>query len=174
VVIAGKAHPQDGDAKHTLRAIFETRRAPRVGERIIFLEDYDLALAAYIVAGADVWVNLPRPPQEASGTSGMKAALNGALNLSVLDGWWLEAHDPAIGWSIATPDGDPAAQDDHDAAALLDCLERDVVPLFYDRGADGLPRAWIARMKGSLARLVPRFSAERTMREYVERLYTLP
>jgi starch phosphorylase len=171
LVIAGKAHPQDLEAKQALRLLFEVRRAPHVSGRIVFLEDYDMHLAATIVAGADLWVNVPRPPQEASGTSGMKAALNGGLNLSVLDGWWLEGFDGETGWAIATPEGDPTAQDDHDAAALLDCVERAALPLFYDRDAQSLPRRWLARIKASMARLVPRFSAERTLGEYVERLY---
>jgi len=171
VVLAGKAHPQDTAAKEALRDVLALRRAPRVASRIVFLEDYDLHVAPCILAGADVWVNVPRPPLEASGTSGMKAALNGALNLSVLDGWWCEGYDGDTGWAIRTPDGGPDAQDDHDAAALMDLLEAEVVPLFYDRDADGVPRRWLARVKTSIERLAPRFSAERMLREYAAALY---
>jgi starch phosphorylase len=174
VVIAGKAHPQDQEAKQTLQAVLELRRGPHIGSRMSFLDDYDLDMASHLVAGVDLWVNLPRPPLEASGTSGMKAALNGGLNLSVLDGWWIEGYDGETGWSIASPDGDPAARDDHDAAALYDLLEHEVVPLFYRRDADGVPRDWIRRVKASMQRLVPRFSADRMVREYVTTLYTAP
>jgi starch phosphorylase len=154
-----------------LRAVLDLRRSPRVGSRMSYLEDYDLHMAARLVAGVDLWVNVPRPPLEASGTSGMKVALNGGLNLSVLDGWWIEGYDGETGWAIATPDADAAAQDDHDADALYDLLEREIIPVFYDRDRDGLPRAWIQRMRTSMARLMPRFSAERMVREYVTRLY---
>jgi starch phosphorylase len=174
LVIAGKAHPQDEEAKRALATVMAARRAPHVGTHIVFLEDYDLYMAPRLVAGADVWVNLPRPPLEASGTSGMKAVLNGGLNLSVLDGWWAEAYEPEAGWAIATPDAAPEAQDDHDAGALLDLLENEVIPLFLDRGPDGIPHRWLARVKASMRRLIPRFSAERMVREYVATLYTAP
>jgi starch phosphorylase len=172
VVIAGKAHPQDDEAKRTLQAVLALRRGPHVGSRIAFLEDYDIDMARQLVAGADLWVNVPRPPLEASGTSGMKAALNGGLNLSVLDGWWLEGYDGETGWAIDTPDGDAAMQDDHDATALYDLLEREVIPLFYERDAAGLPAGWIRRMKTSMQRLIPRFSADRMVRQYASDLYT--
>jgi starch phosphorylase len=171
LVIAGKAHPADEEAKQSLRQILEVRRAPHVGSRIVFLEDYDLALAPRLVAGVDLWLNLPRPPMEASGTSGMKVVLNGGLNLSVLDGWWIEGYDGQTGWAIDTPPGDPQAQDDHDAAALLDLLEQQVIPLFYERGPDGVPHGWLERVRASMRRLVPGFSAERMVRDYVETLY---
>ena len=134
-MIAGKAHPQDEEAKQALRAVLELRRSPHVGSRMAFLEDYDLHMATRLVAGVDLWVNVPRPPLEASGTSGMKVVLNGGLNLSVLDGWWIEGYDGETGWAIATPDTDAVAQDDHDAAALYDLLEHQVIPLFYERDA---------------------------------------
>jgi starch phosphorylase len=174
VVIAGKAHPQDDDAKRALQAVMELRRAPHVASRIAFLDDYDLGMARYLVAGADLWVNVPRPPLEASGTSGMKAAMNGGLNLSVLDGWWLEGYEEGLGWAIDTPDADAATQDDHDAAALYDLLERQVIPLFYERDANALPAGWLRRVKASMQRLIPRFSAERMVREYVTTLYAAP
>jgi starch phosphorylase len=152
----------------------ELRRAPHVASRIAFLDDYDLGMARYLVAGADLWVNVPRPPLEASGTSGMKAAMNGGLNLSVLDGWWLEGYEEGLGWAIDTPDADAATQDDHDAAALYDLLERQVIPLFYERDANALPAGWLRRVKASMQRLIPRFSAERMVREYVTTLYAAP
>jgi starch phosphorylase len=171
VVVAGKAHPQDQEAKETLRRLFELKRAPDAGRRIVFLEDHDLHMAPRIVAGVDLWLNLPRPPLEASGTSGMKVVLNGGLNLSVLDGWWAEAYDGENGWAITSPDGDAQAQDDHDAQALFDLLEREVVPLFYDRDADGIPARWLARVKTAMRTLIPRFTAERMLREYVANMY---
>jgi starch phosphorylase len=173
LVIAGKAHPQDRDAKEALRRLMEGRHSSGVGSHIVFLEDYDLHQAPRLVAGVDLWINLPRPPLEACGTSGMKVAMNGGLNLSVLDGWWIEAHDGACGWAIESRScGDPSQQDDRDAEALFEILEQEVIPLFYDRGEDGLPQRWIARVKHSMARLVPRFNSERMLREYRERLYS--
>jgi glycogen phosphorylase len=171
LVVAGKAHPQDQEAKEALHTFFQIKHVPEVGRRVIFLEDYDLHKAPRIVAGVDVWLNLPRPPLEACGTSGMKAALNGGLNLSVMDGWWSEAYDGQNGWAIESHDGDPAAQDDRDAAALFDVLEREVVPLFYNRTPDGIPAGWVQRIKASMRSIIPRFSAERMLREYVTTLY---
>jgi glycogen phosphorylase len=172
VVLAGKAHPQDEEAKQALGAVFALRRAPHVGSRIAFLDDYDLHMAKRLVAGVDLWINVPRPPLEASGTSGMKVALNGGLNLSVLDGWWIEGYDDETGWAITSPDADAATQDDHDTAALYDLLEHEIIPLFYQRDVDGLPRRWIGRIKASMQRLIPRFSAERMLRDYVRMLYS--
>jgi glycogen phosphorylase len=171
LVVAGKAHPQDQEAKEALHTFFQIKHAPEVGRRVVFLEDYDLHKAPRIVAGVDVWLNLPRPPLEASGTSGMKAALNGALNLSVMDGWWSEAYDGQNGWAIESHDGDPAAQDEYDAAALFELLEREVVPLFYNRPPDGIPAGWVQRIKASMRTIIPRFSAERMLREYVTTVY---
>lgn len=171
LVVAGKAHPQDEEAKATLRGLFEMKRVQDVGRRIVFLEDYDLHMAPRIVAGVDLWLNLPRPPLEASGTSGMKVALNGGLNLSVLDGWWAEAYDGANGWGIESPDAGPDTQDDHDAQALLDLLEKEVIPLFYDRDPDGLPRRWLQRVKVAMRTLIPRFAAQRMLREYIDTMY---
>ncbi len=174
LVIAGKAHPADEDAKQTLRQLLDFRRAPNVAGRIVFLEDYDLHLAPRIVSGVDLWLNLPRPPLEASGTSGMKVVLNGGLNLSVLDGWWAEAYDGESGWGIASASGDPRTQDELDAAALYNLLEDEVIPLFYDRDAAGLPGRWLARVKASMRRFIPRFSADRMVREYADLLYARP
>jgi starch phosphorylase len=170
-VLAGKAHPQDQEAKNALHEIFAVKGAPNVGRRVVFLEDYDLHIAPRIVSGVDVWLNLPRPPLEASGTSGMKVTLNGGLNLSVLDGWWAEAFDGENGWGIASPAGDVHAQDDHDATAVLDLIENEVRPLFYGRGADGIPGGWVRKVKHAMRTLVPRFTAERMLREYVLGMY---
>jgi starch phosphorylase len=171
LVIAGKAHPQDNEAKEALRRVLEVRRAPGVGARAVFLEDYDLYSAPAIVAGVDVWLNLPRPPLEASGTSGMKAVLNGGLNLSVLDGWWVEGYDGTNGWAIESRGDTHDTQDEHDAAAFLDIMEREVVPLFYQRDADGIPRRWLERVRRSMVTLAPKFSAERMVRDYLSKLY---
>jgi starch phosphorylase len=143
-----------------------------VGERVIFLHDYDLAMAARLVRGCDVWVNVPRPPLEASGTSGMKSAMNGGLNLSVLDGWWPEAYDGTNGWAISGEvDPDHAAQDGRDAHELYRLLEDEVVPAFYGRDEAGLPREWIGRVKRSLTTVGPGFCAGRMVGDYVERMY---
>ena len=171
LVIAGKAHPQDQEAKSALHGFFQVKRSPLVPGRVAFLEDYDLHQAPRIVAGVDLWLNTPRPSLEASGTSGMKVALNGGLNLSVLDGWWAEAYDGTNGWGIESIDGDVTAQDDHDAAALLDLLERDVIPLFYRRDAAGIPVGWVQRIKASMRTLIPQFTAERMLREYAATMY---
>jgi starch phosphorylase len=171
VVIAGKAHPADREAKETLRRLFELRYAPNVAGRVVFLEDYDLHLAPILVAGVDLWLNLPRPPQEASGTSGMKVAANGGLNLSVMDGWWCEAYDGESGWAIASGAADAERQDDLDAAALNNLLAGDVIPLFYERNADGIPARWLKRVQTSMRHLIPRFSADRMLHGYMHLLY---
>jgi starch phosphorylase len=171
-VFAGKAHPDDQQAKDVVRRLFELKRAPGVARRVAFLEDYDIPLAGHLVAGCDVWVNLPRPPLEASGTSGMKSVLGGGLQLSVLDGWWAEAYDGDNGWAIdGHEDGDAAAQDWRDAQALFNLLEQQVVPMFNERDADGVPQRWVAMMRRSLMSHGPRFSATRMVREYAERIY---
>jgi starch phosphorylase len=172
-VFAGKAHPDDQQAKDVVRRLFELKRAPGVARRVAFLEDYDIPLAGHLVAGCDVWVNLPRPPLEASGTSGMKSVLGGGLQLSVLDGWWAEAYDGTNGWAIAdTKEDNQGTQDARDAAALYDLLEREVIPLFYDRDANGIPRGWVARMKACLRTIGPRFCATRMLDDYVRNIYS--
>jgi len=173
LVVAGKAHPRDEDGKNALRDVFALkRRSSELAKRIVVLEDYDLAVARELVAGCDVWVNLPRRPMEASGTSGMKATFNGSLQLSVLDGWWAEAFDGSNGWAI-TPDeeGDPETADAHDAKAFYDLLEHEVIPLFHDCDADGIPHGWCEMMKAALVSCAPRFSSTRMLDEYVERIY---
>ncbi len=172
-VIAGKAHPRDDEAKAALSGLIRSPWAPAVAPKIAFVEDYDLNVALNLVAGCDVWVNLPRPPMEASGTSGMKSALNGGLNLSVPDGWWAEAHDGTNGWvigdgSLAT---DPDAEDDRDAATLFDLIEHELLPKFYERDAAGIPRAWVAMVKRSLRTIPPMFGADRMLHEYLGRVY---
>jgi starch phosphorylase len=171
MIVAGKAHPQDYEAKGTLRGLFDLKRAPGVNGRVVFLEDYDLHIAPRIVAGVDLWLNLPRPPLEASGTSGMKVTLNGGLNLSVLDGWWAEAFDGENGWGIESPNADAQAQDDHDAKALADLLEYEVIPTFYERGGDGIPRRWLQRVKRAMQTLIPKFTAARMLQDYVDVMY---
>ncbi len=171
LVIAGKAHPRDDDAKRMVQTILALKDEPMAGDRTVFLEDYDLALAQQVVAGCDVWLNLPRAPLEASGTSGMKAALNGGLNLSVLDGWWCEGFDGTNGWAIsadAAPDG---AQDGRDADALYGLLEREIVPMFYERDERGVPRAWVRRIKASLRSIGPAFVSTRMLNDYIAQVY---
>jgi starch phosphorylase len=173
LVVAGKAHPRDEDGKNALRDVFALKRSSsEIASRVIVLEDYDISVARQLVAGCDVWINLPRRPMEASGTSGMKSTFNGGLQLSVLDGWWAEAFDGANGWAIAPrEDLDPEAQDEHDATAFYDLLERDVIPLFYDRGEDDVPHGWCELIKRALATCAPRFTTARMLGEYVERIY---
>ncbi|MEA2255709.1 MAG: glycogen phosphorylase [Solirubrobacteraceae bacterium] len=172
VLLAGKAHPRDEEAKHSLQALFSRKGIPELSRRVAYLEDYDLSVAGQLVRGCDVWVNLPRPPLEASGTSGMKSAANGGLQLSVLDGWWAEAYDGTNGWAISGDvDHDHAAQDTRDADELLRLLYDEIVPAFYDRDADGIPPAWIARVRASLRTNGPRFSAARMLRDYLGLMY---
>jgi glycogen phosphorylase len=159
IVVAGKAHPQDTAGKDLMQEIVELSRDPAAAGRVVFLEDYDLALAQAIIPGCDVWLNTPRRPYEASGTSGMKAAVNGVPNLSVLDGWWAEAYDPSVGWAI---DG---VSDAADAEQLYDLLEHTVVPRFAER------EDWTGLMKNSIAKLAPRFSMQRAVIEYTDRYY---
>jgi starch phosphorylase len=173
IVIAGKAHPRDLEAKESLAELIRRPWAADVAPRIAFLEDYDMGVAVNLVAGSDVWVNLPRPPMEASGTSGMKSALNGGLNLSVLDGWWAEAYDGTNGWAVGdgTEWNDPEAQDDRDATHLFDMIERELLPAFQTRDDAGVPSQWVARVKRSLRTIGPRFGTDRMLREYLEGIY---
>jgi starch phosphorylase len=172
IVLAGKAHPRDDDAKRMLQEIFTLKSAPEVADRVVFLDDYDLASAALMVQGCDLWVNVPRPPLEASGTSGMKSAMNGGLQLSVADGWWAEAYEPGAGWALpGDVEADTAAQDARDGAELLRVLAEEVVPLFYERDGDGVPSRWLASVRSSLRLLGPGFNAQRMVREYAQRIY---
>ena len=175
VVLAGKAHPRDDEAKRSVQALFGLKYAKIIGERVVFLDDYDLDVGARLVRGCDVWLNLPRPPLEASGTSGMKAAINGALQVSVLDGWWAEAYDGDNGWALpGDVDRDHDAQDTRDAAALHSVFDDEVLPAFYERDGGGLPVAWLARMRASLRTLGPRFCATRMLAEYASGPYRSP
>jgi starch phosphorylase len=173
LVIAGKAHPADRGGQELIRRWIEFIRRPESCGRVIFIADYDLLLAEHFVRGVDVWMNTPRRPWEASGTSGMKVLVNGGLNLSELDGWWAEAYEPEVGWALG--DGqehsDDPAWDAAEAEALYALLEREVVPAFYTRDARGIPQAWIAKMRASMARLTPQFSTNRVVREYTDTYY---
>ncbi|MBM3310925.1 MAG: alpha-glucan family phosphorylase, partial [Candidatus Aminicenantes bacterium] len=173
IVFAGKAHPADDPAKRLLQAVFGTALNPQTGGRVAFVEDYDLQVARYLVQGVDVWLNTPLRPLEACGTSGMKAALNGVLNLSILDGWWAEAYTGGNGWAIdsgsATAEG--ADRDAADADRLYALLEEEVAPLFYKRDVDGVPRGWVEMMKNSIRTAGESFSSRRMVQQYARELY---
>jgi len=173
ILYAGKAHPKDDAGKQFIQRIFQLAREDRFRHSVVFLEDYDINVARYLVQGVDVWLNNPRRPMEASGTSGMKAAANGVLNCSILDGWWCEGYDGTNGWAIGRGEDytDLEYQDQVESRALYDLLEQQIVPTFYDRGADGLPREWIRRMKRAMQTCIPVFSTHRMVREYTERFY---
>lgn len=172
-IFAGKAHPRDEPAKQLIREVVEMSRKPEFHDRLVLLERYDMDLARALVQGSDVWMNTPLRPLEASGTSGMKAAANGVLNFSVMDGWWAEAYRPGLGWAIGRDraDDDPEVQDAIDAESIYDLLEQEVVPAFYDRDADGVPARWVAWMKRSTSALAPVFNTNRMVSEYAERAY---
>jgi glycogen phosphorylase len=174
IIFAGKAHPADEAGKLILQEVYRTVKNARNGGRLVFLEDYDMNIARYLVQGVDIWLNTPRRPNEASGTSGEKAALNGVLNFSVLDGWWREGFNGKNGWAI----GDDAEytdsnlQDDADANSLYDTLENEIIPMYYDeRSGDNLPVEWIARMKESIRTMVPQFCTRRMVKEYMNEMY---
>ena len=173
IIFAGKAHPADEPGKQLIQQVYRQVKRAETAGRVIFLEDYDMNLARYLVQGVDVWLNTPRRPMEASGTSGMKAAVNGALNFSVMDGWWREAYNGENGWAIGeVNESDPSPeQDEKDADDLYNTLENKIIPLYYDRDLKEISHSWIARMKGSLKTIIPRFSTRRMVKEYVERLY---
>ncbi|MFI6880996.1 alpha-glucan family phosphorylase [Streptomyces sp. NPDC050400] len=174
IVVAGKAHPADDGGKRLVQELVRFTDDPRVRHRIVFLPDYGMAMAQKLYPGCDIWLNNPLRPLEACGTSGMKAALNGCLNLSVLDGWWDEWFEPAFGWAIPTADGtatDEHRRDDLEAAALYDLLERRITPRFYEHGPEGLPDRWIEMVRQTLTHLGPKVLAGRMVREYVEKLY---
>ena len=172
-IIAGKAHPLDGEGKSLVKAYSRFIRDRGVSHRLVFLVDYDMVLAEQLVQGVDLWLNTPRRPWEACGTSGMKVLVNGGLNLSELDGWWAEAYCPEAGWALGDgrEHGEDPSWDDREADQLYRLLEEEVIPCFYDRDGKGIPRAWVARMRKSMAELTPRFSSNRMLREYVTRFY---
>ena len=173
LLLAGKAHPMsDDEAKGVVRELYRFKDVPEVAEQVVFLHEYDLAMAARLVRGCDLWLNFPRPPLEASGTSGMKAVINGGLNLSVLDGWWAEAYDGFNGWALSGDvDPDPSVQDARDAGALYDLFEHEVAPAFCDGDADGVRGAWVERVRASMRTLAPAFCAGRMHDDYTERIY---
>ena len=172
-MIAGKAHPNDEPGKDALQRFYNFEHGDaQIAGRIVIVEDYDIGIARQLVSGCDVWLNLPRKPMEASGTSGMKASFNGVLQLSVLDGWWAEGYNGDNGWAIpGSLDEDPAAADAGDAALFYDLLEHEVIPLFVDRDATGVPQRWCEKIKESIVTLAPQFSATRMVNDYVERIY---
>jgi starch phosphorylase len=174
-IFAGKAHPKDEPGKQLIQEIANNRHDPRFNGRIVFIEDYDINVCRHMIQGVDVWLNNPRRPLEASGTSGQKAVLNGGLNLSVLDGWWAEAYDGANGFAIGkgTNHVDDHVTDERDAQALYETLEKEVIPMYYDRDVDGLPRAWIKRMMNSIGSLAWRFSSHRMVMDYTRSCYLL-
>jgi starch phosphorylase len=173
VIIAGKAHPADAAGQALIQEWIRFIRRPEIRAHVIFLGDYDMLLTEHLVQGVDVWLNTPRRPWEACGTSGMKVLVNGGINLSVLDGWWAEACSPQVGWALGDgcEHGDDPIQDAVDARALYDLLEREVIPEFYNRDGQGIPTAWVKRMRESMAQLTPRFSTNRALREYTEHYY---
>jgi glycogen phosphorylase len=173
VVFAGKAHPADDIGKHNLQRIYKRALDPKFGGRIAFVDDYDLHVAHFLVQGCDVWLNNPRKPMEACGTSGMKAAINGTPHMSIADGWWAEGYTGDNGWMIqgqADPN-DHGAQDWADAQALYTLLEEQLVPMFYDRDEKGVPRRWLQVVKQSIRTVLPRFSTRRMVKEYVRNMY---
>ncbi|MCC7495309.1 MAG: alpha-glucan family phosphorylase [Fimbriimonadaceae bacterium] len=173
IVYAGKAHPKDNDGKELIRTIIHAAHRDQFRHRIVFLEDYDQQVGRYLVQGCDVWLNTPLRPMEASGTSGMKVIFNGGLNCSIPDGWWPEGYNGSNGWCIGRGEeyGDPDYQNDVESSALYDLLERDIVPLFYERNSEGLPRGWVERMKNSLRTLAPVFNTNRMVLEYTRKFY---
>jgi glycogen phosphorylase len=173
LVLAGKAHPQDLEGQNMIRQWVEFSHRPEARSRVVFLSDYDLLMAEQLVQGVDLWVNTPRRPWEASGTSGMKVLVNGGLNLSELDGWWAEAYSPQVGWAIGDrrEHGDDPSWDAAEAEALYDVLEREIIPEFYGRDDRGIPRGWVGRMRESMAQLTPAFSTNRAVRQYTDEHY---
>ena len=173
LILAGKAHPQDSEGQNMIRQWIEFARNPELCSRVVFLSDYDVLMAEHLVQGVDVWMNTPRRPWEASGTSGMKVLVNGGLNLSELDGWWAEAYSPDVGWALGDGEehGDDPSWDATEADALYRLLEHEIVPQFYTRNEKGIPVGWVAKMRESMARLTPAYSTNRVVRQYTEKHY---
>jgi starch phosphorylase len=170
-IFSGKAHPQDQGAKIILQQVAKWAANPLLRDRVAFLEDYDQEIARQLVQSVDVWLNVPRRPFEASGTSGEKVAINGGLNFSILDGWWLEGYDGTNGFAIGDVSADASNADAADAEAFYSVLENEILPLYYERDALGIPQRWVAMMKRSIATLVPQFNSDRMVAEYAERIY---
>ncbi|RLA85991.1 MAG: alpha-glucan phosphorylase [Deltaproteobacteria bacterium] len=173
IIMAGKAHPNDNEGKRLLKELMAIIREEPFRRHVVFIEDYDMNVARFMVQGADVWLNTPIRPQEACGTSGMKAMFNGALHLSVLDGWWDEAYDPGVGWAIGGREEyvDPRYREEVESRELYTLLENEIVPLFYDRGPDGIPRKWVRRMKAAIRELGARFNSNNMIQRYLEECY---
>jgi starch phosphorylase len=171
IVFAGKAHPDDGHGREMVRELARYAFREDLRDRMVFLEDYDMVLGQHLAAGVDVWLNSPRRPNEASGTSGMKMLVNGGLNASTLDGWWDEAYSPEVGWAIGDAAEHGPEHDWEDASSLYALLEEEIAPRFYERDAEGLPRAWLARVRASMSRLTEPFSSDRMVRQYVDEAY---
>jgi glycogen phosphorylase len=173
IIFAGKAHPQDNNGKEVIKNIVHLAQQPELRHRLAFIEDYEMNVTRYMVQGSDVWLNNPRRPLEACGTSGMKAAANGSLNMSILDGWWVEGYQASLGWAIGAGEEyeDLAYQDQIEGEAIYDLLERSIIPLFYERGRDNMPRGWITMMKNSMRTLIARFSGQRMLQDYIVDYY---
>jgi len=175
IIFAGKAHPHDTEGKEFIRQIIKMSRQPEFRHALVFIEDYDMNVARYMVQGVDVWLNNPRRPKEASGTSGMKVIYNGGLNCSILDGWWDEGYDASVGWAIGNgeefTDAEADLQDHVESSALYNLLENELVPLYYDRGRDNVPREWVQKVKNSLKKLAPYFNTHRMVQEYTSNMY---
>ncbi len=173
ILFAGKAHPRDNPGKDLIRKIIHTARQERFRRSLVFIEDYDINVARYLVQGVDVWLNTPLRPMEASGTSGMKVAANGGLNVSILDGWWAEGFTPDVGWAIGSGEtyDELEYQNAVESQSLYDLLEKEIIPLFYDRGPDNIPRGWIRKMKTAMTQLAPVFNTNRMVRQYAENYY---
>jgi glycogen phosphorylase len=174
IIFAGKSHPNDEPGKLLIQDVYRAVKKAENGGRLVFLEDYDINLARYLVQGVDIWLNTPRRPNEASGTSGQKAAMNGVLNFSILDGWWREGYNGCNGWAIGDKEDypDPLLQDEADANSMYDTLEHEIIPLYYKmRSADGLPGEWLALVKESIRTLAPRFSINRMLKDYTQKMY---
>jgi starch phosphorylase len=175
IIFAGKAHPHDTGGKALIREIINIARQEDFRHKVVFLENYDMNIARHLVQGVDVWLNTPQRPKEASGTSGMKVIYNGGLNCSILDGWWAEGYNPSVGWAIGNGEEYPEHQWEHqdyiESEALYNILEQDIIPTFYDRGRDGLPRDWIAKIKNAMRTLGPYFTTRRMVEEYTQKFY---
>jgi starch phosphorylase len=173
IIIAGKAHPKDDKGKEIIKSIVALTSDPDLKYKVVFLEDYDMNVAHYLVQGVDIWLNNPLRPQEASGTSGMKAAVNGAINFSVLDGWWCEGYNGENGWVVGSTDtyNDLEYQNEMESRSIYELLEKEIVPLFYDRGQDDLPRGWITKMKACMQTVGPMFNTNRMIEDYTRKFY---
>jgi len=174
LIIAGKAHPKDDEGKKLIQDVIALAKEPHLRKKIVFIENYDMNIARYMVEGCDIWLNNPRRPLEASGTSGMKIIANGGLNLSVMDGWWDEAYNPSVGWKIGDReeyDNNNDYQDEIESRLIYETIEKEIVPLFYNRGEDKLPRGWISMMKSSMRELGPVYNSQRMVEEYAKKFY---